>query len=190
MGQYYTAVLENEDGEVIGRYTYGMKIMEHSWWKNPHCKYINFLLYKQKHRLAWVGDYTEEDDFESEEDYKKFYEFAWHYDEDGCRKPSETTEDEEKLGESLDGKFICNHSKKIYINADSYKKKNDRDGWCIYPISLLTATSNGRGGGDYHDCYPDFELCGSWALDWISVEDEIPEGYDEVMYEFVEERID
>ena len=33
MGQYYTAVVENEVVGKVARFSYGMKLMEHSWWK-------------------------------------------------------------------------------------------------------------------------------------------------------------
>ena len=32
---------------------------------------------------------------------------------------------------------------------------------------LLTAIGNGRGGGDYHDEYPNFDIVGSWAMNEI-----------------------
>jgi hypothetical protein len=49
-------------------------------------------------------------------------------------------------------------------------------------LPLLTAEGNGRGGGDYRG--ENENLIGSWARDIISVEMEIPDGYDELVCEF------
>lgn len=183
MGQYYTAVVENENGKVA-QYTYGMKLMEHSWWKNTHMGAICKMIYKIKSKVCWVGDYaSEDDDWENEEQKSAWYGVAWRYSDNNEPKLTEGNAD----GILLDGKFLVNHTQKIYINCDEYHKRNDRDGRCIHPLSLLTAKGNGRGSGDYHERYPDFDSVGSWALDEISVEDDKPKDYDEVMYEFVEE---
>jgi hypothetical protein len=56
--------------------------------------------------------------------------------------------------------------------------------WIIYPLSLLTATSNGRGGGDYHGKNND--SVGYWLGDKISVELEEPKGFEELVPDFTE----
>ena len=184
MGQYYTAVVENEVVGKVARFTYGMKLMEHSWWGNTHMGAISKLIYKTKSKVCWVGDYASEDeDWESEEQKDAWYGVAWRYDD--SHEPKETPENAEYI--TLDNSFLVNHTQKIYIDCNKYFKENCRKGWCIHPLSLLTAKGNGRGGGDYHEQFPDFDSVGSWALEEISIEDEIPSGYEEVMYNFVEE---
>jgi hypothetical protein len=44
----------------------------------------------------------------------------------------------------------------------------------------MTAEGNGRGGGDMHDA-PSF--VGSWARDVISVEEAVPEGFEQIVFE-------
>jgi len=181
MGQYYSCVMCNEKNERQVYYTYGLKLMEHSWWKNPPMMFISKLLYKNPMQVCWVGDYADEEyDWENVEEKDFWYGSAW-----GDSNKTELTENVK--GILLDGKYLVNHSLKIYVDCDKYKKQNERNGWIIYPISLLTAKGNGRGGGDYHENNPDFDHVGDWACNTISVEDEIPAGFEEVEYNFVEE---
>lgn len=60
-------------------------------------------------------------------------------------------------------------------------------GWKINPLPLLTASSNGRGGGDY---FPEsgFENnVGAWVNDLLEVKWDKPENYEEVQYFFREQ---
>jgi hypothetical protein len=66
---------------------------------------------------------------------------------------------------------LVNHTKKLYIR---YDEMPDKDGWVINPLPLMTACGNGRGGGDYHSQYPDFDKVGSWAGDVLSIEMAVP----------------
>ena len=45
----------------------------------------------------------------------------------------------------------------------------------LYPVSLLTAVGNGKGGGDYG--WYNKQLVGIWAFDLISIEDEVSPNY-------------
>ena len=58
----------------------------------------------------------------------------------------------------------------------------------VNPLPLLTACGNGRGGGDYHDCYPDYDKVGTWAFDIIECTDARPEGYEKYEPCFTEQR--
>lgn len=186
MGQYYRAVVKNKTVGKVCWYTYGLKLMEHSWWNNTHMQFISLLIYKTPSQVCWVGDYASEpDDWENEKQKRQWYEFAWGDRDRQKTKPNKTSENAE--GISLNGKYLVNHSQKIYLDCDEYYKKCVRDIWCIHPLSLLTAKGNGRGCGDYHECYSCYDIVGSWALDLISVEDEIPKGFKKVEYTFVEE---
>jgi hypothetical protein len=56
----------------------------------------------------------------------------------------------------------------------------DKDGWQIHPLPLLTCEGNGRGGGDYGG--NDQNLVGLWARNTISVSNDIPDGYEELLF--------
>jgi hypothetical protein len=56
----------------------------------------------------------------------------------------------------------------------------DKDGWKIHPLPLLTCEGNGRGGGDYGGI--DRYLVGLWARNRISVSNDIPDGYEELLF--------
>lgn len=181
MGQYYTAVIENKKVGKVAYYTYGLKIIEHSWWQNHHMAFVSKLIYKTKSKVVWVGDYANEKGDWKRGQKKAYYNFAW------CEE-NKSTESNVNLDEELylDGKFLVNHTKKLCLNCSEYYKKNVSDGWCIHPLSLLTAKGNGRGGGDYYEDNPDYDSVGTWALDEISIEDEAPNDYEKVMYDFKE----
>ena len=95
---------------------------------------------------------------------------------------------------SLEGKYLVNHTKQIYLDCDAYyercKVKQYGDYWCIHPLSLLTCIGNGMGGGDYRSPSDDstYDEVGTWAWDEISIDDAIPEGYAETEITFKEHR--
>lgn len=165
----------------------GVKLLEHSWWGNDFMKAITSKLYKNAMQVAWVGDYANDYNWEHPEnkpDPKALCWLAWGGMTDA---PILDEEDIDAGNMTLDGKYLVNHTKCIYINGDEYKKLNeDKDGWCIHPLSLLTACGNGLGGGDYHDNNPDYWRVGEWCFDEISVEDEAPENYTKEIYNFKE----
>ena len=81
-----------------------------------------------------------------------------------------------KLSILPSNRFLVNHTKKSFVDISRYKEglkrisKDAKKEWIIHPLSLLTASGNNRGGGDYRGCYNDFVLVGSWCGDSISVE--------------------
>ena len=175
MGQYYKPVLiqygraKVYDRSVEPDKDYVMaKLMEHSWWQNPTCKAIAKLLYKKSGYLFWCGDYAEDG----------IAKFAWNSSREySLPNPEDFT---------LDNKFLVNWTKKTYVDCNAYKERSvDGDGWTIFPLSLLTALGNGLGGGDYSG--RDMDYIGKWAGDQISVEDEAPNGYEEIELSFKEE---
>lgn len=166
MGQWYTPMIETTDGQTI-LYSRQLvnepdlrapaKLMEHSWWENDFVNTLCNKIYYNPCKVAWVGD--EANDFD-------------RYDEvmDG------KTVDIDKCVTKLDNRFLINHTKKLYVDCNEYKKRSMTDtGWCIHPLPLLTAIGNGNGGGDYFSkaCRG---LVGTWALDYISVQDDAPTG--------------
>ena len=68
MGQYYTPMIEDKNGErtifsrqIAGSNDYNSaKLTEHSWWENPFVNTICTMIYKTPHKVAWVGDYAYE----------------------------------------------------------------------------------------------------------------------------------
>ena len=175
MGQYYNVVIKNKNTiitynkKVDGKYTMP-KLTEHSWWYNPFVSSIAKLLYKNPCKVAWIGDYSKEIN-------QTLFEFAW---EDEVEKHS-IHQDEMYL----DGKYLVNHTIGAYLNCDKYKARCNNNGWILHPLPLLTAVGNGLGGGDYYGINKD--QVGGWAWCTISVEDDIPVGYEELEYIFRED---
>lgn len=188
MGQYYNVVIKNKNTiitynrKVDGEYTLA-KLMEHSWWYNPFVCSLTKLLYENLTpcRVAWVGDYAySADDLNIPDgiDVAKLHEIAWG--------ENSKTQEIHKDDLYLDGKYLVNHTKKIYLNCDVYRRKSmARNGWVIHPLPLLTSIGNRLGLGDYYGT--DMDAVGSWSWDSISVEDDIPTGYEEFKCTFRED---
>ena len=196
MGQYYGIIIKRPDGKInynnrkIEGCDYQMaKLMEHSWMQNDTILAIVNQIYKEKCRLIWCGDYAEADEIDEVSNGEASYDNLWGGDEHKKFKSNEISEPFTKYdGDKFDysGKFLVNHTKKFYIAFDDYiKKSTNKDGWCISPISLLTAIGNGRGGGDYGG--KNVKKVGSWAWDEISIEDEKPKGFKKSPIFFYEE---
>lgn len=191
MGQYYHVITEDKDGtrtvydiqtkkfiETQDYHEYnGLKIMEHSWIKNDFCTALALSLVGTPKRVAWVGDYTEDSELE---------EYGFTYEEVWGKEREEYTHTELTSYEVGQERYLCNISKNVYVDLKDYKKKSTVNGWCIFPISLLTAIGNGRGGGDYHSgtCLEDV---GSWAFDEIYISAEKPKGYEKLDLYFIED---
>ena len=202
MGQYFNQVTKNKEGtrvwhcqiktpenidkdsnEYYKDYYVGIKLMEHSWIHNKFMDSMSMYIYKNPTKVAWVGDYA--NDFKWEHPEWKvaprvLHRIAWGY-----------NRQEEMPYSKFDyeGKFLVNHSCKIALRFDDYSKTStDKDGWCIHPLSLLTACGNGLGGGDFYNEYIGASDVGLWCYDEISIEDELPEGYSLEEYCFKEER--
>lgn len=182
MGQYYRPILTNANGyervynrDVDGEYTMA-KLMEHSWWRNEFVGTICNKLLKNPMRVVWVGDYADDADPTNricKEELARLCKKAWKGKGNGVKKNVRY----------LDGMYLVNHTKKIYIDCDEYFKECCEEGWCIHPLPLLTVIGNGLGGGDYRGDSCDV---GSWAQDVISVEMDVPDGYVKEEYIFIE----
>ena len=186
MGQYYTPYLRKADNTEEVLYSaspkkfyetrdfnwhIGNKITEHSWIGNWLTDFISWKLYKNPMHVIWLGDYAEATNKVPEEYL------------DHIRTLEETHYDIPPVVFSYNNKWIVNHSQNI-----AFQIPDDCDGphnsWAEayhYPISLLTALGNGKGGGDYYSSDGEFlPLIGTWCNDIVSIEDEIPEGYKEI----------
>lgn len=165
MGQYYRIIRKyNKKAEVFNRSLKGgdyvmAKLLEHSWWGNPTCLAVSATLVDTPAKLCWVGDYAEEEECQA---LGFTMDLVWG-------EPDQSVElDPAPEGFTLDSfKFLVNHDKKQFVDLPKYKEASMmKGGWCIFPISLLTALGNGRGGGDYHK---EDDLVGSWAFDTIEI---------------------
>lgn len=183
MGQYYLVLLKKGDEiktvESIG----SLKLMESSYITNQMTDYIFNELYKEgPHRVAWLGDYANEEDDAfgglTHEEYMKEYNAAYNTEplNIDLRKYAKINLPKEKLNNMA----LVNHTKKIFIDFNDYIKKAERKSeWIINPLALLTACGNGRGGGDYFGL--NAYLVGTWAFDEIEIADieKVPYGYTE-----------
>ena len=192
MGQYYTTIIKIDteiedriikiDNDCFAIWS-GLKLMEHSWLGCEWADLLALQLYKQTCRVAEVGDYADEFPLHSIAHRKQFEE---------CIKTATGLEalmkDGKWVGFDYNNKYLINLDKEVYIDFNSYIEKcKDKYGDVASPMNLLTAQGNGRGGGDYHNCYPCFDLVGTWAWDLICIKDEKPEGFEEFEVVFKEE---
>jgi len=173
MGQYYYPIILSSDGKIVVwmqsyYYNNGSKLMEHSYIGNNFVSTFEFGLSPEgphyKSRVVWAGDYADKEPEQETNLHSQCTEY-------NMISPEEKTTS--KYG------FIVNHTKKQFVDKS---KVPYSDGVKIHPLPLLTVEGNGRGGGDYKGDSP---LVGTWARDVISVEELVPEGFDEVLFDLV-----
>jgi hypothetical protein len=208
MGQYWKPVcLDSNQSLDTWDYGSGLKLMEHSWKNTDVMRVVCRLLMKgqpwHKKHIAWVGDYSDnglkltekcdectkkETNYDCPEylkklvgecdgTYQRFYETSINI------RPKVPTE--KQLPNNY---YVVNHTKKYYVDMDNCPVEEETIELTTYkriihPLSLLTAVSNGLGGGDFRG---ENDLIGTWAGDQISVELEKPEGYMEINPDFKE----
>jgi hypothetical protein len=174
MGQYYKFIIlgdtKKNNKEIIllvlepGKYNEGGKLMEHSYINTDIMNTVEYLISKDgqfyKSRIVWAGDYAESDDEESLNLYSLGNNYSSY----------------QTVHNNLNYRYIVNHTQKLYV--DKNKSKN------IHPLPLLISEGNGSGGGDYHG--NNDKLCGTWARDFISIEETIPDDYNELVCNFYE----
>lgn len=198
MGQYYHVITECNGkkefydiqmmdfvkSEMLGKADFilynGLKLMEHSWVGNDFTEAFSETLMNNPTKVCWCGDYAEE------EECKEFgfeYKDVWKEKREEYKHLKETSFTIKRVG------YLVNKTKKEYINLREYIKNSSRGGWCIYPLSLLCALGNGRGGGDYHEVFPCIDFVGKWAFDEVYFTNDLPEGYQKLDLMFVEEQI-
>lgn len=217
MGQYYTPTFIAENGSLRTIYSHdfdnGLKLMEHSYIGNDFVNAALLLLEQSPLRVAWIGDYANDkygDPYESIlewEDFTRIYEAAW--DEKDTFKLGKDAFSTKGLRMvctmETQKRYLVNHSKNLYLKMGDYISRNmwhDKGAWengrynsflttdwCIHPLPLLTACGNGRGGGDYHDSYPNYDKVGAWAFDLLEFTKAAPKGYESFMIEFSERKI-
>lgn len=168
MGQYYYAIILDESGKIVAwmnasPYGEGVKLMEHCYLNSVFVNTFEFLLNPEgpyyKSRVVWGGDYA---DNENGQEVNLYH--LCNEDESKLLTPRE--KDASKYC------YIVNHTKRQYVDKGKFHT--------IHPLPLLTAEGNGRGGGDYDHAPP---VVGSWSRDVISVEEALPEGFEQIVFE-------
>lgn len=187
MGQYYMAYVRNDEGEKVfcpQDMGSGLKLMEHSWIGNDFVNGVLEAIWDSPSRVAWVGDYADDESDFHERYTKQVYEAVWGED----KEPERTFFRIPKIHKTG---FIFNHDRRQYIDLERYAKAAafcpswDKGAtWVTHPLPLLTAIGNGRGGGDYSGTNE--KMVGSWAMDLLSFTEERPSGMDEVLIPFIE----
>ena len=168
----------------------GLKLMEHSYVGTYLMQAVEYLLSTNKSNpFVWAGDYAEK--LQGHND--NIFSIG---DENGVDRKTlkklPLVETKSWLGKAymLDPKYVktykfaINHSKKLYVVIPIDDPIKNPYG-TIHPLPLLTAESNGLGGGDYWG-KASAELVGSWKYDVISVGNEIPKGYKKLVVHFKE----
>ena len=166
MGQYWKPTnLDTMESLYSHNYNNGLKLMEHSYIGNNFMQVAERMLSPNgpwhRCRLVWAGDYMDNGLFLPEE----------HQDTNVYDIAVDIKPDLDTLPES--GRYIVNHTKKLCL--DLTKEKGAATEWSegkvitIHPLSLLTASGNGRGGGDFRG-NKGISLIGTWAGDIISLE--------------------
>lgn len=171
MGQYFRAVITTANMKKVESwflcYDYGdgAKLTEHAYIGNDYVSAVESRLAEKPGHVVWAGDYGDLKLYDKCSTIKKV---------DPAKYPAtERT-----------GRFLINHSAKEFVDKEKVPAYDD--GWKLHPLPLLTANGNGEGGGDFYG-EDIFNLVGSWAGDLIGVADEVPEGYDELVFDLVEE---
>lgn len=181
MGQYFKAIALNDYGHPIKGWVYshdfgsGLKLMEHSWMKNPFVNAVEGLLGEgqpwHKSKIVWGGDYADpEPGFKKKYKGKEFELNLYGLCDDKNKVVTPKIE-------PFTYQFLINHSKMEYV--DKNKVPGGNDGWRIHPLPLLTCEGNGQGGGDYGGESP---LIGYWSRDKISVGNTVPADYKEIFF--------
>lgn len=195
MGQYYKAVLIDEDGLIKtfcpreyetedSPYGMGAKLTEHAWLPNPFVNAVIRHIIDKPLQLGWVGDYAR--DTELPEEILAL-----------CNVVYSESQKDTSLAQipplpldcdHLDW-FFVNETKKVYLDLKTYFLRSiESDGrHCAHPVPLLTAIGNGMGGGDYHGINE--KEVGAWAFDEVYITQARPDRsqYTEEMYTFNEE---
>ncbi len=176
MGQYYFPVVLGKNGKTVKKFVYshdfgnGLKLMEHSYLTNNFVGSFESLILNNPERVVWAGDYA-----------------------DKCKglktNVQERCKDKFKVRPDVclstkESRFIINHTKKMYVDKNKVPKDPTNFDMKLHPLPLLTCEGNGRGGGDFRSKN---ELIGSWARNVISVSQERPKDYLELITHFTEE---
>lgn len=177
MGQYYK-IINFDQKEILYPFDFGngLKLLEWSYDLNEMVLALMNLLAGDwaGDRVAVVGDYA---DSGPEEPWGDTYEayvqeigdddlYSWAGDHFKCLHP-----DEDVSTEDRGYRYIYNNATRQFIDMEHCPvewectdKDTGKSGVTkIAPLPLLLAMGNGRGGGDYRENHPSYNLVGSWC---------------------------
>jgi len=205
MGQYYTAVVIDGNDHIQKLWPHnfdnGAKLTEHSWIGNNFVNAVYSLVWKRRHKVAWIGDYSD-NPYDRDEDFyaasmtyltfKRIYDFAYG-ETPSLALSAFFKKDLDCLNYDTKGMYLINHDRSEYIDIAEYIRRSsvmEKDGpWCLSPLPLLTACGNGRGGGDFGEKCIGYGDVGIWAFQWVEYNDHIPDGYEKASYRFMEKAV-
>jgi hypothetical protein len=182
MGQYYKVIVRKDgkdtiyDRKVEGNDGYTLaKLTEFCWCGNSFCRSLAQTLLDSPGKVCFVGDYAKKEECEA---LGFDYDAVWGEDAKCSKSPAELL-DLAKVA------YLVNGDKRQYVSLGKYlADSTDGDGWALFPLGILTALGNGRGGGDYHKEDP---LVGSWAFDSVYFTNSAPPGdYEEIRPVFID----
>lgn len=196
MGQYYRPCLLNVNYKknkqkvvenTLSPYAFGngAKLTEHSWLGNCFVASAMMLLLGNKtNPFVWAGDYA--DPIKGRTDEMNIYDFTRDID-NKCsdRYKAEYGEMTWEIAKEMDW-YIINHTKKEYVKVPKYRENT----WQVHPLPLLTAESNGLGGGDYPKTGLNADKVGIWKYDVIGTtphKTDVPKDYKRIYVTFKED---
>lgn len=150
MGQYYQPIIQVNGSQYakIDMYGEGLKLLEHAWFGGPVCNAVCDLLRNSRCRIWWIGDYADNADL-----IKANFTFPEQADFEHSHVAM-------NKNNSKFPRYVVNVDKQEYIQLDHTEGEDD-----LFPVAILTAVGNGRGGGDYFG--PHAEYAGAWAGDLL-----------------------
>lgn len=174
MGQYWMPLLREaknkgyKDTAFHAHYFHnGLKLTEHSWVGNGLVNEVWFQLIDRPQRVYWFGDYTEPGDAKLTARQVTKFKKIWYGDKFYTIPFGSPAANEDIM---LLYPILANHTKKEYIDIRHLRDKiEDIFEYTACPLPLLTATSNDKGSGDYHEGSPGYEDVGIWAGDELEV---------------------
>lgn len=184
MGQYFAPVLGNnrieKESDILGffcthDYNCGLKLMEHSWINNRMMNAVTYFLENSGPcHIVWAGDYADET-FKMDDEDTTLHNLCFEK-----KKSSKITSS--APNDYILPRYLVNYDKNEFVDLEKCPK--DKYGWQVHPLPVLTADSNGRGGGDYSDNHD--PLVGSWCNDEIGFVREKPENLEELQPDFTD----
>lgn len=211
MGQYYRIINVDKE-EVLYSFDFGngQKLMEWSYCENPMClAMLNLMADEWKgDRVYVVGDYADDSEDECWVDaykaigrdiYSASDKFTHRVPEDHsiCEFRNGFDNTIDVSTEDKGYRYIINRATGEYIDLAHCPlawvwinpKTDEAFVNRIFPLSLLLAMGNGRGGGDFRG--EDSSLCGVWCDDVQSIEvsRDCPEDLEEFNPDFYEDKL-
>jgi|GEM_PF-943752 len=207
MGQYYKAVIisENEEIKTLSPCSFdnGRKLMEFSWCGNVFVNAVLSRIHNKRAKVVFIGDYAMKDYKICEEHFtsimtkkafSKYFNAAWDRSEKYKLPRSDfACADLGLLELDTIGAYLVNHDKRVFLDIEAYVKDSlfyrfDIE-WAVNPLPLLTLCSNG-GGGSFYTGNVGGRYVGIWAFDTLEHTHQIPKGYEQVHYVFMDEQED